>query len=59
MKPEPMITVQKMAELTALSERYIRLLIEDGRIPAYRFGPKKGLRIKKNDAVEFIESRRV
>jgi excisionase family DNA binding protein len=59
MNPEQMITIQKMAELCALSPRYIRVLIEEGKIKAYQFGKSKGKRIKWKDAKDFIESRKI
>lgn len=59
MNPDQMITIKKMAEICSLSPRYIRLLIEEGKIQAYQFGSKKGKRIKWRDAQAFIESRAI
>lgn len=59
MNPEQMITIRQMAEMCALSERYVRLLIDAGKIPAYQFGPQRGKRIKWKDARDFIETRRI
>ena len=59
MNPEQMITIKKMAEICALSDRYVRMLIEQGKLKAYQFGPQKGKRIKWADAKNFIESRKI
>ena len=59
MNPDQMITIEKMAEICALSPRYVRILIDEGKLQAYQFGRSKGKRIKWKDAVDFIESRRM
>lgn len=59
MNPEQMITIQQMAKMCALSPRYVRMLIGEGKIKAYQFGRAKGKRIKWKDAQAFIESRAI
>jgi excisionase family DNA binding protein len=59
MNPDQMITIEKMAEICALSPRYVRILIDEGKLQAYQFGRSKGKRIKWQDAMDFIASRRM
>jgi len=54
-----LITIQELQEMTRLSRRYLYQKIEDGEIPAYKFGKSKGMRVALDDAVAFIESKRI
>lgn len=54
-----LLTVQDLEKMTKLSKRYIYQLIESGKLPAYRFGRIKALRVKESDAWAYIESRKI
>lgn len=45
---DQLITVKTAATKTGYTDRTIRSWISDGRIPAYRVGPR-GIRIKESD----------
>ena len=56
---QKMLTVAQISEITGLSDRYIRLLIESGKLPAFRLGEQRGVRIKAEDFKNFIDSRKI
>ena len=59
LRDEQMLTVDRLAELWSLSPRYIRYLIEQGKLKGHRLGRARGLRVKWKDAKAFIESRAI
>jgi len=54
-----MYSVAQISKITGLSDRYVRLLIESGKLPAYRLGDSKGIRIKTEDFKNFIDQRKI
>jgi excisionase family DNA binding protein len=54
-----MYSVAQISKFTGLSDRYIRLLIESGKLPAFRLGDTRGIRVKANDFKNFIDSRKI
>jgi excisionase family DNA binding protein len=49
------ISYPKAAALVSTSMRTLRRLSAEGRLPCYRVGPKRVLRIKTRDVVALIE----
>ena len=56
---QKMYSVAQISKITGLSDRYVRLLIESGKLPAYRLGDSKGIRIKTEDFKNFIDQRKI
>ena len=52
-----MLKVQDVAERLNVTTKTVTRWIEDGKLPAYRFG--KDFRIKKEDFDEFVNSSKV
>lgn len=48
-KLKELFSVQEVAEFLAVSEGTIRRYISDGRLPAYRLGNERLIRIKRQD----------
>lgn len=51
------LRVDQIATRLTLSARYVRRLIESGRLPARRFGTVRAVRVRESDVVAFEESR--
>lgn len=48
-----MLTIDSAADLLATSPRTIRRYIADGRLPAYRLGPRQ-IRVKHDDVTGLL-----
>lgn len=51
------LTIKQVSEILKLDQRTVRNFINEGIIPAHRFG--KQYRISKNDLTQFIKAGRV
>lgn len=53
------LTIQQVAERLNISPATISSWVSEGRIPAYRFGERRGIRIHEADLQKFIEASRI
>lgn len=52
-----LVTVKEVASRLAMTERYVRRLIAEGQLPAYKIG--RSVRVPEDGLVEFLASRRI
>jgi excisionase family DNA binding protein len=52
------LTVDQSASVLNCPKKTVYFWIEQGKIPIYQFGGRKGIRIKHDDLQNFIDSKR-
>lgn len=56
--PLELLPLNRVASLLACSERHVHHLVQSGQLPSTRIGEGRGIRVRRVDLAEYLDSRR-